>query len=296
MTSFGENLRKAREARDITLQEIAASTKIGTRALQALEDERFEQLPGGIFNKGFVRSYARCVGLDEEKTVAAYMEAANVAQPETNIQALSEQVTAAREMTMREPWLAIHAGTVVGALAVIVALGLGAMWLKEQQKEAREQTEAQHRVEQSAVRAAAPVVPPPVAAVPPAAATDAGTSAAVNPTAGAVPATAAAGVPTDGKSAQAATVGSSPVEVVVLATARSWVSVRSDGDAVETVTLDPDKPELRSRTYSAEKRVTLITGNPAGLSVTLNGKPAGTLGDAGRRATISFTPEGIQKQ
>jgi cytoskeletal protein RodZ len=70
VASFGENLRQARQARNITLQEIAASTKISSRALQALEDEHFEQLPGGIFNKGFVRAYARCVGLDEEKTVA----------------------------------------------------------------------------------------------------------------------------------------------------------------------------------------------------------------------------------
>ena len=68
MALFGQNLRQARQARNITLQEIAATTKVSSRALQALEDEHFELLPGGVFNKGFVRAYARCVGLDEEKT------------------------------------------------------------------------------------------------------------------------------------------------------------------------------------------------------------------------------------
>jgi len=91
VASFGQKLRQAREARNITLQEIADTTKIGTRALQALEWERFDQLPGGIFNKGFVRSYARCVGLDEEETVAAYMEAAKVPPPETDMQTLAVQ-------------------------------------------------------------------------------------------------------------------------------------------------------------------------------------------------------------
>src|SRR6266568_88642 len=113
LASFGENLRQARKARNISLQEIAESTKIGTRILQALEDERFDQLPGGIFNKGFVRSYARCVGLDEEKTVAAYMAAANVSAPETDMQMLSSQVSAARAKQPSEPWWSFSGVTVV---------------------------------------------------------------------------------------------------------------------------------------------------------------------------------------
>ena len=95
--SFGEQLRQAREAKHITLQEIAATTKISCRALQALEDEHFNQLPGGIFNKGFVRAYARYVGLDEEKMLAAYLAAAKVdGSPETDMQAMSSQVATAR--------------------------------------------------------------------------------------------------------------------------------------------------------------------------------------------------------
>jgi len=60
----------------ITLEEIATSTKIGTRSLRALEEEDFDQLPGGIFNKGFVRAYAKYLGIDEEQAVADYLTAA----------------------------------------------------------------------------------------------------------------------------------------------------------------------------------------------------------------------------
>src|SRR5580765_1315216 len=73
MGSFGDRLKQQREQKSISLDDISLSTKIGTRMLQALEEENFDQLPGGIFNKGFVRAYARHVGLDEEQAVSDYL-------------------------------------------------------------------------------------------------------------------------------------------------------------------------------------------------------------------------------
>ncbi len=81
LPSFGEKLKVEREKRKITLEQISASTKIGTRMLQSLEEDKFNQLPGGIFNKGFVRAYSRCVGLDEDQTVADYLQASGDAPP-----------------------------------------------------------------------------------------------------------------------------------------------------------------------------------------------------------------------
>src|SRR5512140_3735407 len=75
MGSFGERLRREREMRGITIEEIAEATKIGSRNLRALEDEKFDLLPGGIFNKGFVRAYSKFLGLDEEQAVADYIAA-----------------------------------------------------------------------------------------------------------------------------------------------------------------------------------------------------------------------------
>src|SRR5208283_6224597 len=86
LPSFGEKLKQEREKRKITLEQISASTKIGTRMLQALEEDKFNQLPGGIFNKGFVRAYSHCLGLDEDQTVAEYLEASGDAPaPRTEI-------------------------------------------------------------------------------------------------------------------------------------------------------------------------------------------------------------------
>ena len=83
--AFGERLRREREMRGISLEEIVATTKIGTRLLRALENEQFDLLPGGIFNKSYVRAYAKCVGIDEDEAVAAYLEAANEVPPDARV-------------------------------------------------------------------------------------------------------------------------------------------------------------------------------------------------------------------
>ena len=80
MGSFGEKLRKQREHRGLSLDAISTTTKISTRMLRAIEDEHFDQLPGGVFNKGFVRAYARHVGLDEEEAITDYLAALRESQ------------------------------------------------------------------------------------------------------------------------------------------------------------------------------------------------------------------------
>jgi cytoskeletal protein RodZ len=75
--SFGEHLRREREMRGVSLDEVAQATRIGTRFLEALENERWKDLPGGVFNRGFLRSIARYLGLDEEALVAEYAQATN---------------------------------------------------------------------------------------------------------------------------------------------------------------------------------------------------------------------------
>jgi cytoskeletal protein RodZ len=70
--NFGERLKRERELREVTLQEITSATRIGTRFLEALENEDWTRLPGGVFNRGFVRAIARYLGLDEEGLLAEY--------------------------------------------------------------------------------------------------------------------------------------------------------------------------------------------------------------------------------
>lgn len=77
MSSFGETLKRERELRQISLREIAEATKINLRYLDALERDDFRHLPGGVFNKGFVRAYAQFIGIDPETMVTAYLDEEN---------------------------------------------------------------------------------------------------------------------------------------------------------------------------------------------------------------------------
>lgn len=73
MSSFGEELRRERELREISLREVAEATKVNVRYLEALERNDFQHLPGGVFNRGFVRAYSQFIGVDPETMVNAYL-------------------------------------------------------------------------------------------------------------------------------------------------------------------------------------------------------------------------------
>jgi cytoskeletal protein RodZ len=70
--NFGERLKRERDMREVSMDELSKSTRISSRFLQALENEDWEKLPGGIFGHGFVRSIARYLGLDEEALLSEY--------------------------------------------------------------------------------------------------------------------------------------------------------------------------------------------------------------------------------
>jgi len=87
MTNFGASLRQARISKGISLDQIATETRISKRFLSAIENEEFQLLPGGIFNRGFVRAFAEKVGLDPAQAVADYERAAEIRQPEPPVPA-----------------------------------------------------------------------------------------------------------------------------------------------------------------------------------------------------------------
>ena len=83
--SFGTWLRRQREVREIDLREIADSSKVSMSYLRALEEDRFEVLPAPVFAKGFLRQYARYVGLDPEEVVNFYVSACRSAEGEQEL-------------------------------------------------------------------------------------------------------------------------------------------------------------------------------------------------------------------
>jgi len=72
MPSLGQELKQLREDKGISLRQISDATHIGMRFLQAIESDSFDALPGGIFNRSFVRKYAKYIGIDEEQVLARY--------------------------------------------------------------------------------------------------------------------------------------------------------------------------------------------------------------------------------
>lgn len=140
MGNFGQDLRTERLARNIALDHITAVTKISQHHLVALEENRFQLLPGGILNKGIVRGYAGAIGLDQhdwtERFLRAYAAAGHAPEETEGWTAFAANVGRSRiarhdaqELRMR--WL----GAAVLLLAVSVAgfftiryLGVRAGW------------------------------------------------------------------------------------------------------------------------------------------------------------------------
>jgi len=80
MGDFGAKFRKVRESRELSLDDISNVTKISARMLQAIEEEDFDKLPGGVFNKGFIRAYAKHLGLNSDDAVNEYLACLRQAQ------------------------------------------------------------------------------------------------------------------------------------------------------------------------------------------------------------------------
>jgi cytoskeletal protein RodZ len=112
--TFGEYLKREREMRGVSLDEITAATRIATRFLQAIEDEHWDQLPGGVFNRGFVRSVARYLGLDEENTVAEYVSAV---EERPTVPVWTGSPPAVRS---EQPWLA---WILLAVIVLVLAMG-----------------------------------------------------------------------------------------------------------------------------------------------------------------------------
>jgi len=70
--NFGERLKRERELREVSMDELTKATRISTRFVVALENEDWEKLPGGVFGHGFVRTIARYLGLNEEALLGEY--------------------------------------------------------------------------------------------------------------------------------------------------------------------------------------------------------------------------------
>lgn len=311
--------------RGVSLDDIAEATKIGTRLLRALEDERFELLPGGIFNKGFVRAYAKYLGLSEDEMVADYLQAAGESAPDPRL--IAEQNALRIDRSEGDPGNSRMAGfpiVPVLILLVVIAAGAGGWHIYQERMHERQ-------AKLDATRAAA--IPPPATATPADGATASpavtggqpepaqsqqpaasGTSGVVTPTRGqeAKPVVdlnsasrpnealssatttkpASGATPATASTVTNATTSAAPnaqsFEVTVKPKEKAWVSIKTDGKITVRGIIGP--PDVK--TIRANEQIVFWTGNAGAVDVTFNGQPVPLAGGVNEVAVLVITPKG----
>ncbi|MCZ7651298.1 MAG: DUF4115 domain-containing protein [Thermoanaerobaculia bacterium] len=265
--SFGTWLRRQREARGVGLREIADSTRISLRYLEALEEERFDVLPAHVFARGFLREYARVVGLDPDEVVNAYLLVAQRGAPE-------EAAPPRPKRRLSSPW---GYGLLLAA-AMVMLLGVAVVLSFWAERRAQERGSGPPAVVPLATATASPgaVAGPrddlgeaPLApSVPPS--EGAGAEAPGAEVGGAAPARAdaAPGSPAGSAPAENGTAFAAPLVVEIRFRDDCWVEARVDGRR---------RPgELRvggeSVLLEAEGWVELTLGNRSAVEVFANGR------------------------
>jgi cytoskeleton protein RodZ len=247
---FGRALREARERRGVSLRQISNATKIGMSALEALERNDISRLPGGIFSRAFVRSYAVEVGLDPEATIQEFMA-----------QFPQDSVTAGHPTSMRsEDHQAIEsdrrsAATFLRLFALSIPIAGAMIYFGTAGRRAT---------------APAPEAEPPVRVAAPT-----GSVEPAPPTVGARP---------TGPSIAPASAATSPPDrftVTLSAIGECWVSAIVDGEKrIERLLRPGEQIAMEVR-----RELVLTAGDSAALAVTLNGAPARPLGKRGEVVT-----------
>jgi cytoskeleton protein RodZ len=288
LPSFGEKLKKEREKRKITLEQISVSTKIGTRMLQALEEDKFNQLPGGIFNKGFVRAYSRFVGLDEDQAVADYLQASGDAPPisteiashEDGARENAENVghlQASTDGPARQiPW-----GLLAAALLMIaLALYLWSHYRREHTRPSLSTTPTSP-TSAFAMQSSGEMSGSVTGKV-----TSEG-SRAGSPTTGSASSVTAKTSQDVFTSTRAAVAGE--FTVAIQAREESWISITVDGNTISSELLDAGS----ERSANGRNEIIVKIGNAGGVDLKFNGKKLDTIGDFGEVKTVTFGPHGI---
>ena len=257
MDDFGGKLRQARERRGISLRQIAASTKISAAALEALERNDISKLPGGIFSRAFVRSYAIEVGLDPDDTVREFLERFNQDPAPTAETVAATIPEEEREFQERQR----KAARIVVAGAIGLVLLIAGLIFAYRSRQA-----ALRVVEEPPVQTAAP--PPASAPVPEPVAAPAPSPPAASP----------ASVPPPVPAGQ--------VRLEIAPTADCWVSVTVDGKKV----LGRVVPAGEKQAFTIANEATVEIGDAGAFAYSVNGKPGKALGDKGQVRTLKLTP------
>ena len=255
--NFGERLKRERELREVTLEEITQATRIGSRFLGALENEDWDKLPGGVFNRGFVRSIAHYLGLDEEAFLAEYdLAYAAHAEQQTQKHALKIE----DRIPPTPLWIpaAMALGTLLVAAAIIFAGIYG--WRRF--------------VKHSIPKPAASVTTP-------------ATIAALGGNASPLPASDRLSLPRTAPTNPALP----PLDLSVSASALTQVRVQADGNLVLDNVVRPGE----NRHFSAGSSFVVTAADSSAVLLELNGEAMPPIGAPGTSGTITLTRQNLRQ-
>jgi cytoskeleton protein RodZ len=305
--TLGAYLKSEREVRGVLLADIARETKIGVRMLEAIEQDRFEILPGGVFRSSFIKSYARFLGLDAEKLLLEFPVPSGL----PDVSELAEKKTP----YIKHPKDRIRSLAALGA-GIVIVLGLIIYLLffggvKERLYSSRppasalsnrdlqnpppavpaqiqQQPGATAGAPGSAVSSASQALPAPGLATPPA-----GTAA--------VPAAPPAPLKVLGELAKkpesttpasgAALPPSSVLDLNILITERAWIWVGSGDTTLFSGVLETNS----TRKFPLNSILILKVGNAAGVQLSVNDQRFVPLGKSGEVRVLQISPDNYQQ-
>jgi cytoskeleton protein RodZ len=257
MTDFGIIFKTTREAKGLTLAQIARETRISLRYLEAIENEQFHLLPGGIFSRGFVRSYADRLGLDPEKTVTEFLRLSGDQDPVVMEEA---PVSAPQKDQARRAWVPI----LIGVLILIVIV----FYVVRRDRAGQPAENVTARI--NAAFVTLPPTPPSPATVAP--------TVAVEPIPAPEP-TSASNSATD------------VLTIEIAATAEAWVKVTADGREVLPGEI---LQSGMTRRFPAQRSIALVVGNAGGITIKVNDHAISPLGQSGQVRFLTITPENLK--
>jgi cytoskeleton protein RodZ len=275
-TSLGTHLRALREAKGGSLEDMARSTRVGIRHLEALEDERLTDLPSPVFVRGFIRAYCGFLRENPEPALNRYEELAGTRAAEQ---------AASVPPRPRTSWAG---SSLVIGLVLLLILGVGLILVNLSVKKSGGNSLPTAKTE--VAKPATPTPPPapaPSSAVTPAPPPSAPATAAAPAAPAALPAageparpatppsTAAAAAPPAPRTSSAPASGEQ--RLVIRAVEPTWIRVQTDEGRIAEELL----PAGASREWAAERRFLLTIGNAGGVELTLNGRPLPPLGPKG---------------
>jgi cytoskeletal protein RodZ len=303
MESIGEFFRQVREMKGLTVEEVASKTRIRTDFVRALEEGNFAKLPDQVFARGFVRSYARSLGLDEEDAIHRFIQSAGTfyeKQEERERLRVREAEEERRRQANRK---AVGVAIAIAIVTLVVLLGREQSALVVRRapvepapaaakkstppKEAREAGKVDGGETMVTGPAAKEVEPSraPTEPVSESKSTEAAPTAKKTEKPGSeattsVVSSAGAGGPLDGLNLDGGPGAEGPMTLDLEATELSWVVVQVDGGSPQEALLRPGE---KTR-WTAQDQFTLTLGNAGGVKALLNGKPQKPFGPSGKVA------------